>query len=587
MSSSHLRAGESATVTFTFSAAPFLFTADNVSVTNGTISDFTVTGDPKVYTATFTPTALTEEPTNSIRITPNSRVIPSVGNMPYGIAYDGTNMWAVSTNLPGVSKITPSGEVTNYTIGGINPYAIAFDGTNMWITSIAGDSVKVIDPTGTEIHSYSMGYLSGPFGIAFDGTNMWTANGNDSVSKITPDGDITNYPGTGSAPTGIAFDGTNMWTANQGGGVSKITPDGVITNYSGTGSDPQMIAFDGTNMWTTNGDSSVSKIVPDGTITNYNDSLRAPGLGIAFDGTNMWIADRTFTAVRYDPSGVQTRYTYGTVGVDASGIAFDGTNMWITDDVGNDVTEIGPIDTHSENYVVDTYVSPTVTTDSASSIGTSTATFQGSITAVGQANATLRGFHYGTTTSYGSDTPAESGSFGVDAFSASVSGLTCSTLYHYQAYATNNGGTGTGTDQTFTTAMCSHGSPMASGGGSGGIVPSIAPVVSPVVPTAPTVSTPTTPEVPTRPSSSSASHGPVTFTRTLTIGSSGSDVVQMQKILIQNGDLSLPVGVTPGYFGILTKKAVEQFQDKNAIVPVGAPGSGIVGPKTRAKFSGL
>ena len=45
------------TLTFTFSEAPAGFAASDVTVTGGTISNFAVTADPKVYTATLTPTA--------------------------------------------------------------------------------------------------------------------------------------------------------------------------------------------------------------------------------------------------------------------------------------------------------------------------------------------------------------------------------------------------------------------------------------------------------------------------------------------------------------------------------------------------
>ena len=45
--------------------------------------------------------------------------------------------------------------------------------------------------------------------------NMWTTDyGGNSVTKVFPNGTMTNYTGTGSGPYGIAFDGTNMWTAN-------------------------------------------------------------------------------------------------------------------------------------------------------------------------------------------------------------------------------------------------------------------------------------------------------------------------------------------------------------------------------------
>jgi hypothetical protein len=56
-STAALIAGQTATITFTFSEAPTGFTAGDITSSGGVISGLAVTGDPRVYTATFTPTA--------------------------------------------------------------------------------------------------------------------------------------------------------------------------------------------------------------------------------------------------------------------------------------------------------------------------------------------------------------------------------------------------------------------------------------------------------------------------------------------------------------------------------------------------
>ena len=66
-----------------------------------------------------------------------------------------------------------------------------------------------------------------------------------------------------------------------------------------------------------------------------------------------------------------------------------------------------------------------------------------------------------------------------------------------------------------------------------------------------------------------------TFTRTLSRGSTGSDVVQLQQYLISLGLLA--AGNDTGYFGPLTEAAVAQWQSAHGIESVG-----IVGPLTRA-----
>lgn len=71
------------------------------------------------------------------------------------------------------------------------------------------------------------------------------------------------------------------------------------------------------------------------------------------------------------------------------------------------------------------------------------------------------------------------------------------------------------------------------------------------------------------------------FTKTLQVGSTGTEVTALQNAL--KGDATIyPEGLTTGYFGSLTEAAVKKFQAKYGIDQVG-----IVGPVTRAKLNSL
>ena len=48
----------------------------------------------------------------------------------------------------------------------------------------------------------------------------------------------------------------------------------------------------------------------------------------------------------------------------------------------------------------------------------------------------------------------------------------------------------------------------------------------------------------------------VVFNTNLTVGSQGSDVTELQQMLVTKGFLQMPAGVSYGYFGPLTKAAV-------------------------------
>lgn len=68
------------------------------------------------------------------------------------------------------------------------------------------------------------------------------------------------------------------------------------------------------------------------------------------------------------------------------------------------------------------------------------------------------------------------------------------------------------------------------------------------------------------------------FNTNLGVGKSGSEVTFMQKYLVAKGYLTIPSGVSYGYFGTLTKNALIKFQKANRI----SPASGFFGPLTRA-----
>jgi len=67
------------------------------------------------------------------------------------------------------------------------------------------------------------------------------------------------------------------------------------------------------------------------------------------------------------------------------------------------------------------------------------------------------------------------------------------------------------------------------------------------------------------------------FNSNLTIGSTGSDVVALQSFLQAKGLLTIPAGVSKGYFGSLTQSAVSAYQVMKGITPT----AGYFGPITR------
>lgn len=112
---------------------------------------------------------------------------------------------------------------SHFTVG-FQPYGVAFDGTNIWVTNSGSVSItKLRASDGTVVGTYAVGFI--PRGVAFDGSNIWVANsGGDSVTKLrASDGTVLGTYAVGFYPYGVAFDGVNIWVTNSGSdNITKI-----------------------------------------------------------------------------------------------------------------------------------------------------------------------------------------------------------------------------------------------------------------------------------------------------------------------------------------------------------------------------
>ena len=107
-------------------------------------------------------------------------------------------------------------------------------------------------------------------------------------------------------------------------------------------------------------------------------------------------------------------------------------------------------------YITVTYTPPppTVTTNAASSIAATTATGNGNITNIGGSAPTTKGICYSSINNPPTTADSkvyETGTFGVEAITESLTGLSSGTKYYDRAYAINASGTGYGSVDTFLT----------------------------------------------------------------------------------------------------------------------------------------
>ena len=148
------------------------------------------------------------------KITPSGTVTQAwatldAGKNPYGIVIDPSGiLYTVNRGTPGpytISKITPSSDGSSGTVIqtwanlGAEAYTISMDASgNLYAPFVSTNQIAKIVPavggaTGTVTKPWvTLATGANPFSISFDASgNLYSANSNNTVSKITPAGSVT------------------------------------------------------------------------------------------------------------------------------------------------------------------------------------------------------------------------------------------------------------------------------------------------------------------------------------------------------------------------------------------------------------
>ncbi len=137
-----------------------------------------------------------------------------------------------------VFRITKTGQVSTFATGLVGASGNAFDSQgNLFQSNISASRISKITPDGTVTNFATTG-VNGPVGIAIDpGDTLYVANCSDNtLSKITPDGIVTRFAASPlfNCPNGIARDPDgNLYVANfSDGNVLKVTPSGQVSVFA-------------------------------------------------------------------------------------------------------------------------------------------------------------------------------------------------------------------------------------------------------------------------------------------------------------------------------------------------------------------
>jgi sugar lactone lactonase YvrE len=265
-----------------------------------------------------------------------------------------------------------------------------------------------------------------------------------------------------SGLVGVAVDQSgNLWVADAGtGNVVEFNSAGTFQQQWSPGFSPQAIAVDSTNnaVYLINGGGATERFTLTGGGETTIDSGSGTALGLDPQTGNLYV-DHGSDVAMYDATGRQIDSLFSLGSTTSSfGLAYYSTGrgdsagrkdrLYVTDASNNLVTIYGPPGAGA----------PFITAESAKGAGKTSEALSASIVPLG--HKTTCTFEYVDATSFQMSgytnalsapcTPADLGSsYTYQEASATLTGLTIGTTYHFHVVATNSAGTSTGNDMTF------------------------------------------------------------------------------------------------------------------------------------------
>lgn len=193
----------------------------------------------------------------------------------------GDKIWLTGQLYDQVVSVTLDGKATFHPMPeGSGPHGIEFNRQGqLWVSLEFAHRLAHLDEQGNLLESFEVNADPHGLGIAPDGVTAWfTGKTANTVGKLSPDGQVTNYP----LPTPKALpiyihagpDG-NMWfTELTGNKIGRITPSGQLSEFEIPTPNSRPIGIrpdpDGQAMWfTEEAGNKVARIDLQGNITEF------------------------------------------------------------------------------------------------------------------------------------------------------------------------------------------------------------------------------------------------------------------------------------------------------------------------------
>jgi virginiamycin B lyase len=238
-------------------------------------------------------------PAGTSRVQPQAIVAASDGNIWFTVS------WLTSdSRLRGVvAKASPAGAITLFDRPQMQDAAGITIGTdeNVWFTDLTG--IGRMTPAG-EITTFGLppsGALAVSIAAAPDGS-FWFTENVDRIGNLRPDGRFIEYqlPHPNNGIEGIAVAGTSVWFVESAlNAIGRLTPDGVVTEFPiptpSSGARDIVASVDGSLWFSESQAGKIGHISSDGRIDEHaldGSAGVAIPLGLAADANgNIWFAD--------------------------------------------------------------------------------------------------------------------------------------------------------------------------------------------------------------------------------------------------------------------------------------------------------
>jgi DNA-binding beta-propeller fold protein YncE/tRNA A-37 threonylcarbamoyl transferase component Bud32 len=265
-----------------------------------------------------------------------------VGDSPRALAYDGRSVWVGNFYDGSIQQVDPTGGkvVGSLEFGGV-PWVLLAEGNHLWVADGLRNALVLLDASSLQVLSTTQ-VGSAPDALAYDGSNVWVANsGDNTVSRVAPDGQVISTHPVGLRPSALVFDGERIWVAGADDGSLTLlaASSGEVVARLNVGGEPSALAYDGSRMWVAQAETNtVSTLGSDGAmlaVTPVCDGPRA----LLWDGASVWVACERGGKVQALSSDGQVKRTV-TVGKAPYALAFDGTNLWVANEGDDTLSRI-------------------------------------------------------------------------------------------------------------------------------------------------------------------------------------------------------------------------------------------------------